>query len=168
MSVVSSQPAIRTAASRASPSVLTRLRIQIDADRDRLRLHDADRGGVQLRHVGLALAGAPVVGRERRRSADAPAAAALHAHARVRADVPDVGSALAVLGHDPERVAVEALADGCATRLAGLAAGRLEDARAREREAELVQRLDGRVGEVLAGGRADSMLSDQAQCRTRT
>jgi hypothetical protein len=65
-----------------------------------------------------------------------------------------------VLGDDPEGVAVEPFTDGRLPRLAGLAAGGLEDARTGERDADLVQRLDQRIGEVLGGGGTDSVLVD--------
>ena len=127
----------------------SRSRIEINPNRDLLRAHGTDHRGVEpVRDAALALA--PVVVCEHLRRARAPAPPDPHAHARIRLDVPDVGGAQAVLGDDPERVAVERLPDRHLARLSAPAAGRLEEHVARERQAGARRRPHERVQELGA------------------
>ena len=132
-------------------------RIEIYPDRDGLRAHGPNHRRVEpVRHPALTLA--PVVVLQHMRGARSPAAPEADAYARVRLDVADVGRPQAVLGHDPERVALERLPDRHLTRLSAPAPGRLEEDVARKGNARTCRRSHEGVQELRRGERRDAAL----------
>jgi hypothetical protein len=83
--------------------------VQIDPDGQQFGAHQPDEGSVQAA-AQHPLTGDRVVVRKQVGRAGAPATADEDAHARVRGDVADIARLAAVLGDDPERVPVEAVA----------------------------------------------------------
>jgi len=112
-----------------------------------LRAHGADHRGVHLvRQPALTLA--PVVVVEDVRRAGAPATPDSDAHVRIGLDVPDVGRLPAVLGHYPQRVAVDRLADRDLAQLTAPPAAGLEDDHEREGQAQPHRRAHDRVQDL--------------------
>ena len=101
-------------------------------------------------------AGPGVVVGEHGGAAAAPPAPDLHAYPGIGFEVADVAGAAPVLGDDPERVAVEAVADGVLAWPARFG-GRWSRADVGGRdEPEREQPTDGRVQDVLLEGRTDA------------
>jgi hypothetical protein len=109
-----------------------------------LRAHGADHRGVHLvRQPALSLA--PVVVVEDGGYPRSPASSNPDPYVRIGLDVPDVGGLPAVLGHYPQRVAVERLADRDLTQLTALPTAGLEDDHEREGQAQSHRRAHDRV-----------------------
>ena len=121
--------------------------VEIDPHRHGLGAHQPHHRGVHP--VGQPpLARTPVVTCQDVRGPAAPAPPDAHSHPRVRLDVAHIGSAEAVLGHDPERVALQRPADRRAAGLARFSARRFQDRDPWERESGAGGRLDRRVDQA--------------------
>src|SRR5205085_3079961 len=98
-----------------SPSSGGVLGIEVDPDREELGADGSDHEPVHPAADPLEACSGVVV-QEHGGGAAAPAAADLHTHARIGFQVADVPGAASVLSDDPERVTVQAVADGVLPR----------------------------------------------------
>src|SRR5437899_2239125 len=96
---------------RVRPSSGGAFGVEVDPDREEVGADGSDHEPVH-RPADPLEAGSGVVVREHGGGAAAPAAADLHAYPRISFEVADVVGVASVLGDDPERVTVQAVADG--------------------------------------------------------
>jgi hypothetical protein len=102
------------------------LRVEVDPDRQEIRAHGSDHEPVEPPADPVKPDPRVVVGQDGG-GPGPPSSTDLHPHPRIGLEVADVVGAAAVLGDDPERVAVETVADRVPARAVRSAAGRLEE-----------------------------------------